>query len=166
VSDEARAPIDLVAEQASAGRGLWIGLFVDPTHELAGQHLTLAHLGKREGAARALRAHDACVNLVANWNGGPIEAATWGQARLDQYAGCASVILLEVVVLRDFREMLLGNLLAKQLTADHRYEFHPHLTIGKHGKDEPVILRARARQVIPLSLLRLVCGESHVNYTL
>lgn len=157
--------IDLVSQQAAAGRGLWIGMYVPDGHgDLTGLHITLAHLGKTKNGPRALLA-DAILERI-RWPSA-IEAFTWGQARLDQWAGAVSVVLLEGADLHALRAGLVSELAkAPGLAPDRRFAFHPHLTLASHAKDAVIELRRRARQQVTLPALSLVCGEGRVDYRL
>ena len=153
-------PLELVVARAAAGRGLWIGAF-----EATGLHVTLAHLGKKKDGSRAERAAEACQRVAAQ-HGKPIKAQTWGQARLDQYAGCVSVLLLESADLYILRTRIVEELWKQAVQTDRSFAFHPHLTVARHGKDEPVTLLRRARQSVVFPALSLVCGAEPVDYPL
>ena len=166
-----------VAEAAAQGRGLWIGMFVRPdyvtshdgtglTTPLYNRHVTLAHLGKKKDARRAAIAAEACWHVAAGWPRGPVVAATWGQARLDQYAGCVSVLLLESAALHELHGAVARALAHRDLAPDRTFGFHPHLTLASHAKDAVIELRRRARQQVTFPALSLVCGDGRVDYPL
>jgi 2'-5' RNA ligase len=158
--------IDLVTQEATKGRGLWIGMFVPAGHgELTSLHVTLAHLGKSKNGERAHHAAMIVGGLAVGAQ--ELEVWTWGQARLDQFAGCARVVLLESFALLALqRELCFAISAEPSLKIDRTFHFHPHLTLAKHAADQPVTLHRRARQRVTLPTISLVCGEGRVDYKL
>jgi 2'-5' RNA ligase len=176
-----------VAEAAAQGRGLWVGIYVGVdsssakrpsdglrsaalapfhTQSLEGLHVTLAHLGKKKDAKRAEIAAEACWHVAAGWPSGPVVAATWGQARLDQYTGCVCALLLEGEAPHQLHAAVARALAHRDLTPDRTFGFHPHLTLYRHAKDAVIELRRRARQQVTFPALSLVCGDGRVDYPL
>lgn len=158
--------LDQIMDAAAKGRGLWVGAFVEGAAEPSTLHLTLAHLGKRKDRARAASAADACWHLAAGWPSGPVEAATWGQARLDQYAGCVTALLISSNVLHVLHDVLISALVDRDLIPDNSFDFHPHLTVSRHDADAVIELRRHARQKFTFPTISLVCGDGRADYTL
>lgn len=170
-----RIPMDALFENARAGRGFWAGLFPatfkldhEAVHAAAPEtpaHITLVHLGRDVAADKVERAVTACQAAVSpSW--GLVHARSWALARMDQSKGSVVALLMEGKELHALHQRLIGDLAARGIQGDDRYEFHPHMTIGRLGLNEPAALTSMRRLELTFPAISLVCGGARLDFAL
>lgn len=167
---------DKIFEQVKLGRGLWIGLFPEPSDDLVlnrqrildqlderpaempdtdDLHITLAHLGKNVSQKFVENAH-AGMEMAASMQHGKTLINMTGVLRLRKHV---TIALVPDQVLK-LRATLRSALHDRHVIVDDRFGMTPHMTIVKLSSDAdspriPYVLEK------PLTFggLTMVCGE-------
>lgn len=163
--------VALVRNQVEKGRGLWLGLFVNPSQMQEhpfypmlpeDAHITLAHLGKRfpsEGVEELCRALDRLSSWGWNFERSEMPAEITGFGKLWRASGShTQILLVNSAQVCTLRAQLLTVLADLGHVLDDAYGFIPHLTVRPSAFSSNAVRSQR----VTFKTLHLVCGEAKV----
>lgn len=162
-------------QQVVAGRGFWCGLFVeesgtpdqaDTPVDIVGQHVTLLHFGRKASSVMAERVLVTCALTIRKRGAdrrGPIRAASWAMARMDQSKAAVIALLFGGHEIHDFQAELARDCANASIPFDHHFDFHPHLTLQRIAKTDRPEIGTVPRVTLTFEALSVVCGDARID---